>query len=152
MVVAISMERYVVICHKPVRCPKQLYVTMMVLMFSIAVNIPRFFEFTRYYPLAKKIIDQSASITENIDKATDSINVPKEKFSLPYHTSKLGENPNWNLLMAYHEFSLILFCLIAIVYCNLQVGLQVLRSSHIQKHRYSFRYMDFMLIYHWFYV
>ena len=135
MVVAISIERYVVICNKPVRCPKQLYVTVMVFMFSTIVNVPRFFEFKRYFPLPQKLIDQRASITEIIEEETDRANVKKEKFSLPYHTSKLGENPNWNLLMAYHEFSLILFCLIVIVYCNVQVGLQVLRSSRIQKHR-----------------
>ena len=104
-------------------------------MFSTIVNVPRFFEFKRYIPLPEKLIDQRASITENIDEETDRVNVKKETFSLPYHTSKLGENPDWNLLMAYHEFSLILFCLIVIVYCNLQVGLQVLRSSRIQKHR-----------------
>ena len=128
MVVAVSLERYVVICHKTVTSLKQHYYTGGVVIFSLIVNVPKFFELERHHPILNE---------ENASEAVvlDQVDVKDQMFSLTYQTSRLGENQDWFLFSAYHEICVITFCLLVICYCNYQVWLQITKSAQIQKDR-----------------
>ena len=137
MVVAISVERYVVICHNVLTSPGQIFYTFCVGIFSVIVNLPRFFEFKTFAPPTNT---QNGQVSQNHNNVSEietenGLDVKDQLFSLSYQTSALGENPDWVHFMAYHEISLILFCLIVIAYCNFQVWHQVLASSRVSKHR-----------------
>ena len=137
MVAAVSLERYLVICYN-ITLTKPIYYTLGVFVFSLIGNIPRFCEFEKFIPKDEtnacnlKLNNNSVSIN-----ATDNERKPDDPFSLLYHTSRIGENPDWLLFMAYHEIGMIIFCSLVISYCNFRVWIQVLKSSQITKHRYS---------------
>ena len=131
MVVAVTIERYVVICHKTVTILKHHYYTITVVIFSITVNIPKIFEFEKN--------DQMDNISENM--TSDNFNVSnvteiptrKENDSLQdiylYKLSSLGENVDLYLFNAVHEIFLIGFCLFVICYCNYRVWIQIVKSA-----------------------
>ena len=136
MVAAVSLERYIVICHKSIASPKQIYYTLWVVTFSVIVNLPRFCEF-EVYTLTSSEDSQLESNEEQLNQtgSADDLDKKDKPFSLAYQTSKLGENSEWILFMAYHEISLIIFCSIVISFCNFNVWIQVLNSSKMKKCR-----------------
>ena len=136
MVAAVSLERYLVICYN-ITLTKPIYYTLWVFVLSLISNIPRFCEFEKFIPKDetnprnRKLNNSSGSTSD-----TDNVRKPEDPFSLLYHTSRIGENPDWLLFMAYHEICLIIFCSLVISYCNFRVWIQVLKYSQITKHRY----------------
>ena len=134
MVAAVSLERYIVICHKSVASPKQIYYTLWVVTFSVIVNLPRFCEFEGYASSEDMQLESNGEQL-NLTGAVEDLDKKDKPFSLSYQTSKLGENSEWILFMACHEISLIIFCSIVISFCNHGVFIQVLNSSEMTKCR-----------------
>ena len=135
MVVAVTVERYVVICHKTITILKHQYYTLIVVVFSVTVNLPKFFEFQPIHPKLEAAEDiatgsESASINDEPTNKNESI---FESFS--YQISSLGENQDWYLSIAVHEIVVIGFCLLVICYCNYRVWLQVVKSAIHKKNR-----------------
>ena len=134
MVVAISVERYIAICHKSIAPPKPTHILVCLIVFSLTLNLPRFCEFISHQlPTIKENTQinstQSNSSENGVEKQDD------DQFSLQYHTSRLGENPQWVLFIACHEIVVIIVCLVTICFCNFQVWLQVLNSSELKIQR-----------------
>ena len=123
MVAAISVERYIAICQKPFTPPKLKNLLFWVVTFSLLVNIPRFCEFV------------SHQVPADMPAVTRNENKPDDLLSLKYHTSRLGENPEWLLFASYHEIAVIVFCLITICFCNLKVWLEVDESANLNVQR-----------------
>ena len=135
MVAAVSLERYLVICYKNVTSYKHIYYTLWVFVFSLVVNLPRFCEFEKFIPKEEtNLLDPN--LNNGLINEANNVRKANDTFSLLYHTSRMGENPDWLLFMAYHEISLIIFCSLLISYCNFQVWVEVGKSSQINKHRY----------------
>ena len=126
MVVAISVERYIAICHKFVVPPKYIKILFWVVTFSLLVNLPRFCEFISNHVPPSKTEDPLSIIHE---RSND------DQFSLQYHTSRLGENPEWLLFISCHEIVVIIFCLGTICFCNFNVWIQVLGSTKLNIQR-----------------
>ena len=128
MVVAVTVERYVVICHKTVTILKHQYYTLIVVIFSIIVNLPKFFEFQPIHPIANisEIITTDDTTVLKYDESTHKNESIFATFS--YQISSLGENRNWYLFNAVHEIVVMGFCLVVICYCNYRVWLQVVKS------------------------
>lgn len=126
MVVAISVERYVAICHKSVVPPKYERILFWVVTFSLMVNLPRFCEFISHHV---------ASFEVEMSAATEVENNTYDQFSLLYHTSRLGENPEWLFFISSHEIAVIIFCLLTICFCNFKVWIQVLGSTKLNIQR-----------------
>ena len=126
MVVAISVERYIAICHKFAVPPKYMKIVFWVVTFSLVVNLPRFCEFISHHVSPSETEDPSSIILE---KSND------DQFSLLYHTSRLGENPEWLLFISCHEIVVIIFCLCTICFCNFNVWIQVLASTKLNIQR-----------------
>ena len=125
MVVAVTIERYVVICHKTVTVLKHHYYTAIVVIFSVTVNIPKFFEFKT--SAATSILFEN--VTDDRDVAQEDLYINENESSYSYQTSSLGENRKLYLFNAAHEIFIIGFCLIVICYCNYRVWIQIVRSS-----------------------
>ena len=134
MVVAVTVERYVVICHKTVTILKHKYYTLLVVVFSVIVNIPKFFEFQRVDQISDNSSDNAATISPNNSEIANNNKSNIQIFS--YEISNLGENRNWYLFNAVHEIFVIGFCLLVICYCNYRVWLQVVKSALHKKNRY----------------
>ena len=132
MVVAVTIERYVVICHKTVTIMKHKYYTLIVIVFCIIVNLPKFFEFEKLNPITD-ILEASNSFPQNSTETTNNDESVNAMFS--YKISSLGENRNWYLFNAVHEIFVIGFCLLVICYCNYRVWLQVVKSAIHKKNR-----------------
>ena len=114
LVLAISVERYVVICYKMGGSIKPQFYTGGVIVFSVFVNMPKFFEFQ----LLHQKVQQQNNSTSGIEETVIS-----------YWTSRLGEDTSFVLFNAWHEIAVTGFCLIAICVCNFQVCIQIRRSS-----------------------
>ena len=132
MVVAVTIERYVVICHKTVTILKHKYYSLIVIVFGIIVNVPKFFEFEKVNPITD-ISENSNSGSQNSTETTNNDDSVIAMFS--YKISSLGENRNWYLFNAVHEICVIGFCLLVICYCNYRVWLQVVKSAIHKKNR-----------------
>ena len=126
MVAAISVERYIAICQKPFTPPKLKKILFWVVTFSLLVNIPRFCEFVSH---------QVPTVDSDMPAVTRNENKPNDLFSLKYHTSRLGENPEWLLFASYHEIAVIAFSLATICFCNLKVWLEVDESTNLNVQR-----------------
>ena len=126
MVAAISVERYIAICQKPFTPPKLKKIFFWVVTFSLLVNIPRFCEFVSH---------QVPTVDSDMPVVIGNENKPDDLFSLTYHTSRLGENPEWLLFASYHEIAVIVFCLVTICFCNLKVWLEVDESANLNVQR-----------------
>ena len=126
MVAAISVERYIAICQKPFTPPRLKNLLFWVVTFSLLVNIPRFCEFVSH---------QVPTVDSDMPAVTRNENKHDNLFSLKYHTSRLGENPEWLLFASYHEIAVIVFCLITICFCNLKVWLEVDESANLNVQR-----------------
>ena len=132
MVVAVTIERYVVICHKTVTILKHKYYSLIVIVFCFVTNVPKFFEFEKLNPITD-ISEASNSFSQN---STDTINNDESLNAMfSYKISSLGENRNWYLFNAVHEIFVIGFCLLVICYCNYRVWLQVVKSAIHKKNR-----------------
>ena len=123
MVAAISVERYIAICQKSFTPPKLKKILFWVVTFSLLVNIPRFCEFVSH--------QSPTDVPVVIGKKSK----PDDMFSLRYHTSRLGENPEWLLFASYHEIAVIAFSLVTICFCNLKVWLEVDESANLNVQR-----------------
>ena len=139
MVVAVTIERYVVICHKTVTILNHKYYTILVAIFSVVVNLPKFFEFQRLHPIANLMENETTDFgrLQNYTRPSDTNDSNVAIFS--YQISSLGENRNWYLFNAVHEIFIIGFCLLVICYCNYRVWLQVVKSAMHKKNRYIFK-------------
>ena len=126
MVAAISVERYIAICQKPFTPPKLKTILFWVITFSLLVNIPRFCEFVSH-----QLPTDDSDVPAVIGKESK----PDDMFSLRYHTSRLGENPEWLLFASYHEIAVIAFSLVTICFCNLKVWLEVDESANLNVQR-----------------
>ena len=126
MVLAISAERFIAICHYPTESPKYLRIFVQVVIFSIMVNFPRFFEFIRHTEPTSDASQTDGNKTERS---------PDDQFSLQYHTSRLGENPKWVHFISIQEIVKVFFCLFAICYCNVRVWFKVISSTRIDIQR-----------------
>ena len=126
MVAAISVERYIAICQKPFMPPKLRKILFWVVTFSLLVNIPRFCEFVSH-----QLPTDDSDVPVVIGKESK----PDDMFSLRYHTSRLGENPEWLLFASYHEIAVIAFSLVTICFCNLKVWLEVDESANLNVQR-----------------
>ena len=134
MVVAVSIERYVVICHKTVTILKHQYYTAIVIIFSATVNAPKFFEFEKYEPI-DNILQNTTSEDGNTPNTT-AMPFKNENGSLIlYKISSLGENEDLYLFNAVHEIFLIGFCLFVICYCNYRVWIQIVKSAIFRSDR-----------------
>ena len=121
MVLAVSAERFIAMCHYPLESPKYFKIFFQVIVFSITVNFPRFFEFIRH-------TDPKLEVSQTERK-------PDDQFSLKYHTSRLGENPKWVYFISIQEIAKVFFCLFAICYCNIRVWFQVRSSTNLNIQR-----------------
>ena len=126
MVAAVSVERYIAICQKSSTTPKHKRILFWVATFSLLVNIPRFCEFVRH---------QVPAADSDIPVVIANESKPYDQFSLTYHTSRLGENPEWLLFASYHEIAVIAFSLATICFCNLKVWLEVDESTNLNVQR-----------------
>ena len=126
MVAAISVERYIAICQKPFTPPKLKKILFWVVTFSLLVNIPRFCEFVSH-----QLPTDDSDVPVVIGKESK----PDDMFSLRYHTSRLGENPEWLLFASYHEIAVIAFSLVTICFCNLKVWLEVDEAANLNVQR-----------------
>ena len=135
MVLAVSIERYVVICYKMDGSVKAHSYTGAVIAFSLLVNMPKFFEFQIYHHQVQK---QNNSTAENNQSNASHLSpsttteVADEETEISYYTSKLGEDSYYVLFNAYHEIFVTGFCLLAICFCNIQVYFQIEKSSLIK--------------------
>ena len=125
MVVAVTIERYVVICHKTVTVLKHHYYTATVVIFSVTVNIPKFFDFKSSLPTTTLF----ENVTDNRSVTEEDLYENENESSYSYQTSSLGENQKLYLFNAVHEIFIIGFCLIVICYCNYRVWIQIAKSS-----------------------
>ena len=126
LVLAVSVERFIAMCHYPIESPKYFIIFIQVVLFSITVNFPRFFEFIRH-------TETPSEVSLNEDTRTER--KPDDPFSLAYHTSRLGENPKWLHFISLNEIAKVLFCLVAICYCNMRVWFQVRNSTKLNIQR-----------------
>ena len=127
MVLAVTIERYVGMCHTTHTKLKHQYYTLTVVIFSVITNIPKFFEFKKHLLETEHKND------------TLAVNRTEENEDMPlvylYQTSPLGEDPNFYLSNAVHELCAIGFCLLVICYCNYRVWLQIVKSTIFKKYR-----------------
>ena len=126
MVAAVSVERYIAICQKTFTPPKHNRTLFWVVTFSILVNIPRFCEFVSHQVPTS---DSDMPVVIGNESKADDL------FSLRYHTSRLGENPEWLLFASYHEIAVIACSLATICFCNLKVWLEVDESANLNVQR-----------------
>ena len=126
LVLAVSVERFIAMCHYPIESPKYFKILIQVVLFSIMVNLPRFFEFIRNSDPTSEV-----SLTE--ENRTER--KPDDQFSLGYHTSRLGENPKWLHFISINEIAKVFFCLLAICYCNVRVWFKVRSSTKLNIQR-----------------
>ena len=116
MILAVSLDRYLVICHN-IRISLQPYLyTGIVLVFSLLIHVPKFFEFEGY--------DRPLKVNDTHHSSNDST-------TSGYRISDIAEQRNYILFNAYHEVFVTAFCLGTICYCNCQIYLQIKNSSNL---------------------
>ena len=119
MILAVSLDRYLAICYN-IRVSLQPYLyTGIVLVFSLLVNIPKFFEFEPNRRLTNADQDAHHSSNGTTDAARE----------YGYHTSDVAEEPTFLIFNAYYEVLVTTFCLCAICYCNYQNFHQIRGSA-----------------------
>lgn len=108
MVVAVAAERYHAICHPMKYKPYPTFYISLVVLVSVMVSLPKFFEFKH--------------ITVNN--------------TLNYWTSDLNENASYVVFSSYHECAVIgVVPLIALCYLNYKIYIKIRKSAEI-KNRY----------------
>ena len=127
MILAVTIERYLVICHKRDIVLNPYLNTGTVLFFSLLISIPKFFEFIHINKeVQKNTVAELHESNEVIGKFGDSYE---------YGTSPIAEDPNFLIFNAYHEVFVIGFCLLTIFYCNYQICCKIKTSADV-KNRY----------------
>ena len=126
MILAITVERYLVICHRRKNLLNPARNISAVFLFSLLASVPKFFEFVH--------VQNQVNITrqnEVIDMTNGTLSLSYE-----YDTSLIGEHPSFLIFNAYYEVIEISFCLLTICYCNYQICFKIKLSGNI-KNRYK---------------
>ena len=135
MILAITVERYLVICHRKRKLLSPFRNISTVLVFSLLVNVPKFFEFT-HSPENQRSKNMMKNITVdglNTNFSIDRINLRPNRSELyTYRISQIGENPDFLMFNAYHEVLVITFCLVTIIYCNYRICCNIKVSGSIK--------------------
>ena len=127
MILAITIERYLVICHKRKNLFNPSRYIMAIFLFSTLVNIHKFFEFRH------DVSDDFPSYPSNrTSNTSSSTNAMYDIDSYEYRTSRIGENPAFLVFNAYHEVCVIVFCLVAICVCNLEICRKIKISGNFK--------------------
>ena len=120
MVLAVSLDRYLVICYKLKSYVQPQLYTTAVIVFSVLVNIPKFFEFEKV-PIPEGT--NTSSMTLNDTESSDN------NINFEYQTSRIGESSFFVLFNAYQEVLVLAFCLCTIGYSNYQIYAKIGRSQ-----------------------
>ena len=135
MILAITVERYLVICHRKRKLLSPLRNISTVLIFSLLVSVPKFFEFT-HSPENKRSREMKKNITIddlNANFSIDRINASASRNeSYTYRISHIGESSDFLIFNAYHEVLVIAFCLVTIIYCNYRICCNIKVSGSIK--------------------
>ena len=103
MVVAVATERYFAICKPLFVKPRPSFFISLVVVSSITINIPKFFEFNHIYD---------------------------ENNTLQYWTSDLNENANYVVFSSYYECAVIgVIPLLALCYLNYKIYIGISKSA-----------------------
>ena len=127
MILAITIERYLVICHKRKNLFNPSRYIMAVFLFSTLVNIHKFFEFR--HDVSDDFPNYPSNRTSNTSSSTNAM---YDIDSYEYRTSRIGENPAFLVFNAYHEVCVIVFCLVAICVCNLEICRKIKISGNFK--------------------
>ena len=135
MILAITVERYLVICHQRRKLLSPLRNVSFVFLFSLLVSIPKFFEFVHLKEDQKteNMISHTTKSELNDSLVYDG-SITKSRYSelYVYGTSHIGESSEFLLFNAYHEVLVIAFCLVTIFYCNYQICCKIKISAKIK--------------------
>ena len=125
MILAITVERYLVICHRRKNLLNPFRNMIAVFTFSLLASVPKFLEFVH--------VQTPLNMTQqNVSNDTDDETMT---LSYVYQTSRIGEHPSFQIFNAYYEVVEISFCLLTICYCNYQICFKIKLSGNI-KNRY----------------
>ena len=103
MVVAVATERYFAICKPLFVKPRPSFFITLVVVSSITINVPKFFEFNHIYD---------------------------ENNTLQYWTSDLNENANYVVFSSYYECAVIgVIPLLALCYLNYKIYIGISKSA-----------------------
>ena len=133
MILAITVERYLVICHRKRKLLSPLRNISTVLIFSLLVSVPKFFEFT-HSPENQSSGNMNITIDDlNTNFSIDRIITRTSRNELyTYRISQIGESPDFLIFNAYHEVLVIAFCLVTIIYCNYRICCNIKVSGSIK--------------------
>ena len=133
MILAITVERYLVICHRKRKLLSPLRNILTVLIFSLLVSVPKFLEFT-HSPENQSSGNMNITIDDlNTNFSIDRIITRTSRNELyTYRISQIGESPNFLIFNAYHEVLVIAFCLVTIIYCNYRICCNIKVSGSIK--------------------
>ena len=135
MILAITVERYLVICHRKRKLLSPFRNILSVFLFSLFVSIPKFFEFVHFQEKNsnEKITTNMTNNGSNAIASTGHL-IVSSNISEPYayRISRIGENPEFLMFNAYHEVLVISFCLVTIFYCNYQICCNIRISGSIK--------------------
>ena len=124
MILAITVERYLVICHERKNLLNPSRNIVAVFLFSLLTSIHKFFEFVHVKERFLKVNKSESRKNQDIHNETDN--------SYEYQTSLIGENPDFLVFNANHEVFVITFCLLSIFYCNFKICRKIQISGNIQ--------------------
>ena len=127
MILAITIERYLVICHKRKNLFNPSRYIMAVFLFSALVNIHKFFEFRHH--VSDDVLIYPSNRTSNTSSSTNSLH---NMDSYEYRTSRIGENPAFLVFNAYYEVCVIVFCLFTICVCNFEICRKIKISGNFK--------------------
>ena len=127
MILAITIERYLVICHKRKNLFNPSRYILTVFLFSTLVNIHKFFEFRHH--VSDEVLIYPSNHTSNTSSSTNALH---NMDSYEYRTSRIGENPAFLVFNAYYEVCVIVFCLFAICVCNFEICRKIKISGNFK--------------------
>ena len=127
MILAITIERYLVICHKRKNLFNPSRYIITVFLFSTLVNIHKFFEFRHH--VSDDVLIYPSNHTSN---TSSSANTLHNMDSYEYRTSRIGENPAFLVFNAYYEVCVIVFCLFTICVCNFEICRKIKISGNFK--------------------
>ena len=127
MILAITIERYLVICHKRKNLFNPSRYIMAVFLFSTLVNIHKFFEFRHH--VSDDVLIYPSNRTSHTSSSTDTLH---DMDSYEYRTSRIGENPAFLVFNAYYEVCVIVFCLFTICVCNFEICRKIKISGNFK--------------------
>lgn len=108
MVVAVAAERYYAICYPMRRKPGPYFYFTAVMLLSLLINMPKFFEFKH--------------LTAGAGQDNNTL--------LYYWTTDLNEDPTYVVFNSYHEVAVVGFIpLLALCYMNYMIYVKIKKSS-----------------------